>query len=98
VVLIDRLTEFAQASEDADMFISTDEKPIIKQKPKDEYSQMATEIWGEKSTMYFAEIVNGIEKKTGKTEGASKQIFNRHFQDKLCEKIGNMGWKLIGTN
>lgn len=84
--------------EDADMFISTDEKPIIKQKPKEEYNQMATEIWGEKSTMYFAEIVNGIEKKTGKTEGASKKIFNRHFQDKLCEKIGNMGWKLIGTN
>ena len=23
--------------------------------------------------------------KTGKTNGASKQVFNRHFKDKLCE-------------
>jgi hypothetical protein len=84
--------------EDADMFISTDEKPMPKQKSNEKYNQMAIEIWGEKSTMYFAEIVEAIEKKTGKTNGASKQVFNRHFKDKLCENIAKMGWKLIGTN
>ena len=85
------------------MFVSTDEKPQpkpkeSKTKEEQEYSQMAIDIWGENSTMYFAEIVKAIEKKTGKTFGASKQIFNRHIQNKFCESVGTMGWKLIGTN
>lgn len=83
--------------ETADMFISTNELPTPKGKPN-EYTEMATQIWGSNTTMYFADIVRSIELKTSKSNGASKQIFNRYFKDKLCENIGKMGWKLIGTN
>ena len=84
--------------DDEDMFVSTDESPKSTKKSEEKYGQMALDIWDNKPTMYFTDIVEAIAKKTKKSYGASKQIFNRNFKNILCEQVGKDGWKIIGTN
>lgn len=82
---------------DLEMFLTTNHTPKAKKvaKNEDKWLEMAIKIFGGKETMYFADIVRGIEKETGKSYDASKQTFNRHFKDKICSRIGTSGWEII---
>jgi hypothetical protein len=97
----DDFSTYYQWSDKHEMFVSVpDYQPKNKKgQGKDQkYFIIAQEIFNGNSMLPFSTIVKGISEKTGKVYETSKQIFFRHFQDKLIVKSDEGKWKIIGTN
>jgi hypothetical protein len=92
----DTISTFFKWSDDLQMFISAahQRKCAKDQEKEKKYGEMAQEIFTGKSILSFSQIINDIMEKTKKEYDPCKQIFFRHFKDKLVDKT-NEGWKIV---
>ena len=81
-----------------DMFISTNEIPKIKSiKNENKNLELIKKVFQDHKSLYWADIIDGIMRETGKSKVASEKYWNRTLRNKVCIEKGQNGWEIIKT-
>jgi hypothetical protein len=82
----------------ADMFVSTNETTKIKSiKKENKNFELIEKVFKGHKSLYWADIIDGIMKETGRTKSASEKYWNRNLRNIVCVERGQDGWEIART-